>query len=393
MSLDLRDIIPSSMRGWITFIWLTLITYAIYYLSLFGALMGLYREILYSIEDYPIEEDRVYVTVAIPEYVSNFYYNWIYLTIYNGSRDYTIYDAKAWFSLTREKPKRHPESNELWLYPYLYNNEQLRAKQIVEFPSLPPHGTVTRRIPIIAPGEGNIEGEIAISWVRDTGKEKKEFKIIRPILVERNYFLSLVHGTIERVMLPPWSNIFLLLLGLVIASSVDYSEPESSYLVMREKIISLLRVIIRATFSMFTVILMLLAIVIVFPFGKTKFLWQNWSLFVVLVFILRLIVFASSRIPITLLSHRFSRSTLLSRIFSIWKYVRILVSSRYFEDFCISITNREVNRWRVIKIPQHEKLARLEARRQAFSRNNVPLPNFERAYAHINALIEETKGS
>ncbi len=313
MNVDVEDLVPHTIRAWITVIVLGSVLYLLYYGVVFNSLVGVYTTELFATSpSRPYSENALSksleVRVDYPRHLASFGYRWIYVTIYNND-DKPAENIRVWFSANADRRAGEVVSpNNALIFPYLYHGKNY-VRRSVEFDEIPPGGVVSDRLPVLAPWGEVITGTLymeeadsktlcnppAMSLKFDSrnweGKvitgtlhmEKANSKATPAKLLDlgsrdwdMNVIQSLAHGLIEFVLLPPWANGFLILAVLIITGLQDSRELDERILYRKEWCLSLLRVVMRDIGSV-SVIVIFVWMSLFLPFGPGTL----WSLPVV----------------------------------------------------------------------------------------------------------------
>ena len=292
MSVDVENLVPHTIRAWVTVILLAFLSYLLYYGLVFNNLVKVYKDQLFA--TVPCGEysesslsRSLNVTVYYPKHLASFGYRWLYVTMRNSSGK-LIKDVKVWFSATPNREAGEDVShNSVLIFPYLYKDKN-RLSRSIQFAEIPPDGVVSGRLPVLAPlgevvtGTLYIAGEVVTDTLHSARSGTAELAGVyssRSALLnlgsnewDVDTYRSLSHGLIEFVLLPPWANGFLILAILVITGLQDSREPEEHVLSLEEWFWSLLRLAIRVVGSISAVALFVWGFLFAGPFGPTT-LW------------------------------------------------------------------------------------------------------------------------
>lgn len=279
-NINVKHLIPNTVRSWLTILLLAPIVYLLYYCLVFGSLVKVYRGQLFGVAPYSSYSKSTLsrslkVRVYYPRHLASFGYRWIYITIYNsGSKP--VEHVKVWFSATPdERVGENISPNNVVIFPSLYGGKNYIDKS-VEFAEIPAKGVVSGRLPVIAPWGQVVTGALYIDEANVAGNKDAHSSPSVLLKLDKskwdvNVIQSWSHGLIEFGLLPPWANAFLILAILIITGLQDSREPDERVLCLKEKYLSLLRVMIRVAGSMAVVVLFVWFFLFL-PFG-IKTLW------------------------------------------------------------------------------------------------------------------------
>ncbi|HDQ05258.1 MAG TPA: hypothetical protein ENN36_00855 [Candidatus Bathyarchaeota archaeon] len=225
--------LPGSRRGWIAAATLIVLAFLFYYLHMFQVLLDFYDSALYSIQPnfHPIEPVAEYslcnfeeleflssleVRIDSPHHIASFGRRWIYLTVRNNG-DRSIEDVEFWLVLDKD------QSIISWAMPFLFEDATLQRS--AHFARLDPGAEVSGRIPVFAARK--IEGGVQVrarlqNCIAQVMSDSQPFSF--PLNFSRAKFLA--HSLVENLLLPPWSNGFIVAVVLVACHFAERREKE-----------------------------------------------------------------------------------------------------------------------------------------------------------------------
>jgi len=217
---------PNTRRGWVAAIILAVMIFFLYYSFIFPHLLQFHQTVLYAA---PIEVEAKaggpVVRIDEPESIAALGIRWVYITIRNRGTE-PIRDVRVW---PAPPPKRESSllgNEDVWILPYLFGSSTV-AERSVGFEEIPAHATLSGRIPLFA--SQRITRVLWISWSDQSGSEHLSSLLdeqghVHQSSWEANSVKSLVHTFVEYIMLPPWSNGFIILSILILCALVDRAE-------------------------------------------------------------------------------------------------------------------------------------------------------------------------
>lgn len=301
---------PNSLRGWVAALLVSILIIIFYYQFIFPPILTFYKEELYvpasmipkEEPDNTLEWDnilsKIKVRIDYPRYVAPFGYRWIYVTVQNQG-DSPIQGVKLWVEIP-PADDGWPRKTDVWIFPYLFGGSST-LDRILSFEEIPPHSTVSGRIPFLASETTDtITGTLWISWTHPhpvdaiTGTLWVSWTHLRPVSFSRelefklDMMRSLSHSFLEFALLPPWSNGFIIFAAFVICAIVDRNEPDKKKDIQEKdiqgagRLCSTLIVPVRSLKYML-IGLMVLSVV-------EALLWYFWQMFPVLVIVMVVMV-------------------------------------------------------------------------------------------------------
>ncbi len=196
--------IPETVKGWAVAALITVLAFAGYYLYYFQSVNDFYYGRLYRAEPLPRMAD-IQIRLNAPRYFAIFGTRWVYFTLQNRGET----TKEVWVSLSLEG--KEDSAIHDWNLPFLFGTSALIQRSLhIE---LPPNGSVSGRLPIF--GRGDLIATLQVAGVNEKFPSKKTFLILQ------NPGRSLAHSFVEQILLPPWSNGFLLFAVFVICTLVE----------------------------------------------------------------------------------------------------------------------------------------------------------------------------
>ncbi|MBI3173208.1 MAG: hypothetical protein HYZ25_05780 [Chloroflexi bacterium] len=192
--------IPQLRSSWSAALVHLITVFLLYYLLMFDYLLGLYGEQFVNI---PFEKEHsLQVWARVPRYSYSSGPSSLFIHAQNES-DKTLNDVEIFLITTT------PSNNPPLLLPNLYDNKVYVSG--VEFPAIEPHSIATGRMSFIAQTKTRVTGII----LRIGGVEEVSLNAKKTFFIEESNPKSLQHSFLEIILLPPWSNGFILALVLL----------------------------------------------------------------------------------------------------------------------------------------------------------------------------------
>lgn len=194
--------IPKLRSSWVAALILTLIIFLLYYLFAFNYLLNLYRSQFESIF-FEQNQSDIKVIAFVPKYYNPSELTWAHLNIHNNSNN-PIYDLEVYLVAQSDE-------NTL-LLPNLYGDNVYSSGNT--FTVIEPHSVATARIPFITQGDAAINKVILIQkndYAREELERQSPLEYVQP---NRSAWKTIQHSFLETILLPPWSNTFILALVL-----------------------------------------------------------------------------------------------------------------------------------------------------------------------------------
>jgi len=210
--------VPQLRSSWVAALTNTVILFLVYYLVAFDGLLGLYKNQFDPVY-FEQSQNQLEVLAYVPRYYNSSEPAGVYLHIENKG-DNPVYDIEVYLITTFDETT-------LLLYN-LYNREVYGSG--IKFDFIAPHSIATARISLVAQAEPIITKVLLIT-AKDGNREElerldpKEF-----IRINESGWRALQHSFLETILLPPWSNGFILALALfstyVVRKGDEEKEPE-----------------------------------------------------------------------------------------------------------------------------------------------------------------------
>lgn len=194
--------LPQLRSSWVAALINTMLLFLVYYLVAFGGLLNLYKHQFDPVY-FAQSENQLKVWAYVPHYYNASEPAWVYTYIQNES-DNPVYDIEVYLIATFDESTL--------LLPKLYDKEVYSSG--TKFDIISPHSVTTARVPFVAQAEPIITKVVLIK-IRDGTRE--ELERLNPkefIRVNQSGWRSLQHSFLESILLPPWSNGFILALAL-----------------------------------------------------------------------------------------------------------------------------------------------------------------------------------
>lgn len=196
--------IPKLRASWVAALIVAIFMFIAYYIFAFQALIQLYRSQYYEVQ-FEDKQSNINITAFIPKYYSPSEPIWAYLTVQNNS-DMPIYDIEVSLISSSDEPTL--------LLPKLYNEETFNS--VARFNIIESHSTSTARISFITQSDPLIEKVLLtkINADQNARKELERQKSATVVKPSKFGWRTLQHSFLETILLPPWSNGFILALVL-----------------------------------------------------------------------------------------------------------------------------------------------------------------------------------
>lgn len=206
--------IPKLRSSWTAALILTLIIFLLYYVFAFNRLLQLYRSQFDSIF-FGQNQSQLKVLAFIPRYYNSSESAWAYINVQNNSND-PIYDLEVYLIANSDESTL--------LLPNLYNENVYSSGSTLTV--IEPHSIATARIPFITQGDAIINKVILIQKNDKTRKELERQSPTEYIQPNKSPLRALQHSFLETILLPPWSNTFILALVVFSAYLVRNRKEE-----------------------------------------------------------------------------------------------------------------------------------------------------------------------
>lgn len=203
---------PTRRTSWFAGIVLAMIFYSLYYGVIFQPLLKSYSEYFDS-SSFTESKDKLAVWVQVPRYYFNAGPSTIYIHVKNES-DSVFQDVKIILLATSE-------SETTLLLPNIYDANIYSSS--VELPIVESHAIATGRISFITQSKTTITGIL----LQIGGEVPENLPAIPDIPLGKSSTKALQLEVLEHLLLPPWSNIFILVFVLF-SIFLIHSEKEDS---------------------------------------------------------------------------------------------------------------------------------------------------------------------
>jgi len=218
MNLEGLFLIPTSSRGWTCAILLSLTLFSIYYFCMFPELHSFYfgREpgsfALYSSVSNSNACGPLKVRVDSPRQIAPFIKRWVYLTLTNRISEPITLTASLVIT---------PTSG--WYMPFLFESSNIEASS---FSPLAPYATAHGQIPLFSSNLDTLTLSLHVIYIQGNQPQECSIEIAQPPNI--NPRRTLIHSFVEQILLPPWSNWFLVGISFIIPALKEREEKETS---------------------------------------------------------------------------------------------------------------------------------------------------------------------
>jgi hypothetical protein len=218
MNLEGLFLIPTSSRGWTCAILLSLTLFSIYYFCMFPELHSFYfgRErgsfALYSSVSNSNACGPLTVRVDSPRQIAPFIKRWVYLTLTNRISEPITLTASLVIT---------PTSG--WYMPFLFGSSNIEA---LSFSPLAPYATAHGQIPLFSSSPDTLTLSLHVIYIQGNQPQECSIEIAQPPNI--NPRRTLIHSFVEQILLPPWSNWFLVGISFIIPALKEREEKKTS---------------------------------------------------------------------------------------------------------------------------------------------------------------------
>lgn len=195
--------IPKIRSSWVSALLITIATFALYYLMFFDVLFEVYENQFTTVY-FEQSQHQVDVWASVPRYYNSSDPAWVYLYVKNKS-DEPIYDLEVYMVVEAS------DSNTL-LLPNLYDDKVYSSG--ASFEVLAPNYVTTARISFVAQEEPVVSKVLLIENGNDTREELDGLDPTLVVQMNKSNVRAFQHSFLENILLPPWSNGFILALVL-----------------------------------------------------------------------------------------------------------------------------------------------------------------------------------
>ncbi|MBE0683144.1 MAG: hypothetical protein IH589_14635 [Anaerolineales bacterium] len=203
--------IPNMRSSWVAALINTLIIFFLYYLFLFGVLLEEYREHFIS-GSFNKSKEKLVVWVDVPRYFYAAGSATVHVHVKNESKN-LFNDVKVYL-ITQPDPK-----SPTLLIPNVFNEDVYSS--LVEFPVIEPLSISTGRVSFITQSNTSITSVL----IKVGEDDPEQLSAIPEIRFAESSPKALQIDFLEHVLLPPWSNGFILALVLL-STFLVRTDPE-----------------------------------------------------------------------------------------------------------------------------------------------------------------------
>lgn len=224
--------IPKTRTGWIAAGLLVVVAFLAYYLWMFPILLGFYESALHTTEptieawepENCCEEElealgNVTVRVNSPYHIASFGRRWVYVTLWNQGEN-PLEDTEFWLELS---PEGDPEAIESWALPFLFGGSSL-VQRSIHFGQIDPHAAVSGRIPVFATRDVEVTMQMRLGDCIAQALVDEDSHL--EVFLKHNRKRFLAHSLVETILLPPWSNGFLVVAAFIVSCLAEPDEEE-----------------------------------------------------------------------------------------------------------------------------------------------------------------------
>ena len=191
--------IPKVRSGWVAALLITVIVFVLYYGLLFGGLLRLYKT-QFDQTSFEPNQSQLYVWLYIPHYFHSSEPISAFLYVQNRGET-SVTDVEVYLITSSKEPPL--------LLPNITGDSE--SDNGVKIAVVEPHSVVAEEVSFIAQNKPSITGIL----LRTSVEEKPQILYSKQTVeLDESEIRSLQHSFLENILLPPWSNGFILALVL-----------------------------------------------------------------------------------------------------------------------------------------------------------------------------------